>query len=77
MHVLLDLRGNIPDFIVITDGKTHDVNILDVMYYLPGAFYIFDRGYVVNAFSVYTRAARFSSPAPSVVYGSGLSIRIP
>ena len=46
MHVLLDLRGNIPDFIVITDGKTHDVNILDVMYYLPGAFYIFDRGYV-------------------------------
>jgi len=46
MHVLLDLRGNIPDFMVITDGKTHDVNILDELDYLPGAFYIFDRGYV-------------------------------
>jgi len=46
MHVLLDLRGNIPDFIVISDGKTHDVNILDELDYLPGAFYIFDRGYV-------------------------------
>jgi IS4 transposase len=46
MHVLLDLRGNIPDFIVISDGKTHDVNILDEMNYIPGAFYIVDRGYV-------------------------------
>jgi len=46
MHVLLDIRGNIPDFIVISDGKTHDVNILDELDYLPGAFYIFDRGYV-------------------------------
>ena len=46
MHVLLDLRGNIPDFIVISDGKTHDVNILDDVDYLPGAFYIVDRGYV-------------------------------
>ena len=46
MHVLLDLRGNIPDFIVISDGKTHDVNILDEMDYLAGAFYIVDRGYV-------------------------------
>ena len=46
MHVLLDLRGNIPDFIVISDGKTHDVNILDKVDYIPGAFYIFDRAYV-------------------------------
>jgi len=45
-HVLLDLKGNIPDFIVISDGKVHDVNILDQMDYLPGAFYIMDRGYV-------------------------------
>jgi IS4 transposase len=46
VHVLLDLQGNIPDFIVITDGKTHDVNILDQLDCLPGAFYIMDRGYV-------------------------------
>jgi len=46
MHVLLDIRANIPDFIVITDGKTHDVNILDVIDFLPGSFYIFDRAYV-------------------------------
>jgi hypothetical protein len=46
MHVLLDLRGNIPDFIVISGGKTHDVNILDDLVYVPGAYYIMDRGYV-------------------------------
>lgn len=46
MHVLLDLRGNIPDFIVISDGKTHDVNILDRLLYTPGAYYVMDRGYV-------------------------------
>lgn len=46
MHVLLNLRGNIPAFIVISDGKTHDVKILDLMNYIPGAYYIMDRGYV-------------------------------
>ena len=46
MHVLLNLRGNIPDFIVVTGGKTHDVNILDLMAYEPGAYYIMDRGYL-------------------------------
>ena len=46
MHVLLDIRGNIPEFIVITDGKVNDVNILDAIKYLAGAFYIMDRGYV-------------------------------
>lgn len=46
MHVLLDLRGNIPEFIVITDGKVNDVNILDDLEYLAGAFYVMDRGYV-------------------------------
>ena len=46
MHVLLDLRGNIPDFIVISDGNTHDVNILDQLCYILGAYYIMDRGYV-------------------------------
>jgi len=46
MHVLLDLRGNIPDFIVVSSGKTHDVNILDQLDYTPGAYYIMDRAYV-------------------------------
>ena len=46
MHVLLDLRGNIPDFIVISGGKTQDVNMLDQLVYIVGAYYIMDRGYV-------------------------------
>ena len=46
MHTLLDLRGNIPSFIAITDGKVHDVNILDLLIIEPGSFYIMDRGYV-------------------------------
>jgi IS4 transposase len=46
MHVLLNLRGSIPEFIVISDGKTHDVNILDQVHYIPGAYYVMDRGYV-------------------------------
>jgi hypothetical protein len=46
MHTLLDLRGNIPTFIDITDGKIHDVNILDVLVPEPGAIYLMDRGYI-------------------------------
>ena len=46
MHTLLDLRGNIPTFISITDGKVHDVNILDEFLPEPGAFYVMDRAYV-------------------------------
>lgn len=46
MHTLLDLRGNIPAFIHITDGTVHDVNILDELPIEPGACYIVDRGYV-------------------------------
>jgi len=46
MHTLLDLRGNIPSFIAITDGKVHDVNALDMLIIEPGSFYIMDRGYV-------------------------------
>src|SRR2546428_220112 len=47
MHTLLDLHGNIPTFIRITDGKVHDVNILDEILPEVGAFYIMDRGYIV------------------------------
>ncbi len=46
LHTLLDIRGNIPTFIHITDGKVHDVNVLDILIPEPGAFYIMDRGYV-------------------------------
>ena len=46
LHTLLDLRGNIPSFIHITDGKWHDVNILDHLLPEPGAFYVIDRGYL-------------------------------
>src|SRR5467141_1439996 len=44
MHTLLDLRGNIPTFIRITEGRVHDVNILDEIMPEPGAFYVMDRG---------------------------------
>jgi len=46
LHTLLDLRGNIPTIISISDGKEHDVNILDYLPIEPGAFYIMDRGYL-------------------------------
>ena len=46
LHTLLDLRGSIPTFIQMTDGKTHDVRILDDLPLEPGAFYILDRGYL-------------------------------
>ena len=46
LHSLLDLRGNIPVFIEITDGTVHDVNLLDVILPEPGSFYIMDRGYI-------------------------------
>jgi hypothetical protein len=46
LHTLLDLRGNLPSYIQITDGKVHDVNILDDLIPEPGSFYIMDRGYI-------------------------------
>jgi len=46
LHTLLDLRGNIPSFIDITDGKVHDVNVLDILISEAGSFYIMDRGYI-------------------------------
>lgn len=46
LHTLLDLRGSIPTFIHISDGKLHDVNILDILLPEPGSFYIMDRGYL-------------------------------
>ena len=46
LHTLLDLRGNIPAFIYISDGKTHEVNVLDMLLIEAGAFYVVDRGYL-------------------------------
>ena len=46
LHTLLDLRGNIPSFLHLSDGKLHDVNVLDLLLPEPGAFYIMDRGYI-------------------------------
>jgi hypothetical protein len=46
LHTLMNLRGSIPEFIHISDGKMHDVNILDLLVPSPGAFYIMDRGYM-------------------------------
>lgn len=79
LHTLLDLRGSIPTFIHISDGKLHDVNVLDILPVEAGAFYVMDRGYLdftrlyamhqAGAFFV-TRAKRgmdarrvYSSPA--------------
>jgi transposase len=46
IHTLMDLKGSIPTFIRITDGKVHDVNILDHLVLEPGAIYVMDRGYL-------------------------------
>ena len=60
MHTLLDLHGNIPTFISITDGKVHDVNILDEILPEAGAFYVMDRGYVdFERLFVFTLSAAF------------------
>jgi hypothetical protein len=60
MHTLLDLHGNIPTFISITDGKVHDVNILDEIMPEAGAFYVMDRGYVdFERLYIFTLSAAF------------------
>jgi len=54
LHTLLDLRGPIPSFVFVSDGKLHDVNILDQLEPEPGAFYVVDRAYID-----FERLARF------------------
>ena len=67
LHTLLDLRGNIPTFIHISDGKLHDVNVLDILLPEPAAFYIMDRGYVdfERLFALHTAGAFFVIRAKS------------
>jgi transposase len=67
MHTLLDLRGNIPSFIHVSDGKLHDVNVLDLLLPEPGAFYVMDRGYIDYArlYVLHQAAAFFVTRAKS------------
>ena len=67
MHTLLDLRGNIPSFIHISDGKLHDVNALDLMNPEPGAIYVMDRAYLdfERLFSLHQAGAFFVTRAKS------------
>ncbi len=67
LHTLLDLRGNIPTFLHISDGKLHDVNVLDMLLPEAGAFYIMDRGYVdfARLFTLQTAGAFFVIRAKS------------
>ena len=60
LHTLLDLRGPIPTFIEVSEGKLHDVNILDSIAPEPGSFYVVDRGYVdFERLHVFHRAGAF------------------
>ena len=61
LHTLLDLRGSIPSFILISPAKMHDVRVLDVLLFEPGAFYIFDRGYIdfIRLYQIHQSGAFF------------------
>ena len=67
LHTLLDLRGSIPSFIHITDGKTHDVNALDELSFEAGAFYLLDRGYLdfARLYGIHEAKAFFVTRAKS------------
>ena len=67
MHTLIDVHGPIPLFVWISDGKLHDVNILDILIPEPGAIYLFDRGYIDfgRLFSLHDSMAFFVTLAKS------------
>ena len=67
LHTLLDLRGAIPAFIHISDGKLHDVNVLDLLTFEAGAFYVMDRGYVdfARLYALHQAGAFFVTRAKS------------
>jgi len=67
LHTLLDLRGNIPTFIHITDGKLHDLQVLDILIPEPGSIYIMDRGYLdfARLFAMHQNTAFFVIRAKS------------
>lgn len=79
LHTLLDLRGNIPSFISITDGKVHDVNILDALIPEAGAIYLMDRGYLdferlyrLNLHSAYFITRAKSNTALRRIYSASI-----
>jgi hypothetical protein len=67
LHTLLDLRGAIPAFIHVSDGKLHDVNVLDLLTFEAGAFYVMDRGYVdfARLYALHQAGAFFVTRAKS------------
>ena len=67
LHTLLDLRGNIPSFIHISNGKLHDVNVLDILPIEAGVFYVMDRGYVdfARLYAMHQSGAFFVTRAKS------------
>jgi hypothetical protein len=67
LHTLLDLRGAIPAFIHISDGKLHDVNVLDMLAFEAGSFYVMDRGYVdfARLYAMHQAGAFFVTRAKS------------
>lgn len=67
LHTLLNLRGNIPEFIHLSDGKLHDVNVLDILLPDPGSIYVMDRGYVdfKRLYSLHQALAFFITRAKS------------
>jgi len=70
LHTLLDLRGAIPTFIHISDGKLHDVNVLDILPVEAGAFYVMDRGYVdfARLYAIHQAGAFFVTRAKQGMY---------
>lgn len=69
MHTLLDLRGSIPTFIHITDGKYHDSNVLDILTPIPEAIYLMDKAYVdfVALYNIHTKGAFFVTRAKTTM----------
>jgi hypothetical protein len=79
LHTLLDLRGNIPTFIHLSDGKLHDVSALDLLIPEPGAFYVMDRGYLdfARLYRLTLVGAFFVIRCPSPTSSSGGSTPSP
>ena len=78
LHALLNLRGSIPEFIHISDGKLHDVNVLDMMIPEPGSIYVMDRGYVdFKRLYALHQATHSSSHGPSAIYDATGATHVP
>src|SRR5947199_7797436 len=71
LHTLLDLRGAIPSFIHVSDGKLHDVNVLDILPVEAGAFYVMDRGYVdfARLYAIHQAGAFFVTRSKQGMHG--------